>query len=91
MKLVYKNYIIEDDRNGFILSVIWEKWEDSKFEWETYIKEQIYPSTLARCFERIFKIEKMNINKEFEIKWYIKKLTEMQEDFLKDISDLFNK
>jgi len=61
MRIKFKNYIIEDNRNAFILSILWTKGEESKNKWEEYIKEQIYPYTLQLCFEEIFKIEKMNI------------------------------
>ena len=89
MKTRYKNYTIEDDRNGFILSVHWiyEKWENIGQE---YIKEQVYPSTFENCLKSIMKYEKNNKWEVETLQAYIDEYKKMQEEFLSDLKTIIN-
>jgi len=87
MKITYKNYIIENDRNGYIFREMWikEKWNNI---WEVYEKDIIYPSTLEKAILAIFKREKLNKNEKISLEEYINELKKMEVEFLKDISEL---
>ena len=93
MKLKYLNFIIEEDRNWFILSEIWIvpnnnkiTWEVNKRAWEETILDQTYPATLLRCLEKIaHKIKKDN-KKEFNnLQNYINEINEINNKFINDL------
>lgn len=87
MKVQYKNYIIEDDRNGYILSILWEnKKEGSDNFWEMYIREQVYPSTFEKCIERIFSLQKMSNEWKKTFEEYI----QAQREILKELKEWFS-
>lgn len=87
MKIQYKNFIIEDDRNGFVLSVLWvaEKWENIGKE---YIKEQVYPSTLEACLLRIIKMWKLQEEEVVTIEEYIKQDKEQLQELLSTMKEI---
>ncbi len=89
MKLIYKNYTIEDDRNCFILRETWVIKKGEK-KGEEFEEDVLYPTTLVSTFKRMFERECLKKENTFELKEYIEELKAMQEQFIKDIEKLVN-
>jgi hypothetical protein len=87
MKLEYKNYKIISDRNCFILSIYWNKINNKTKEVTYRIIDEIYPSTLSRCFIKILEYEKAKIWK-VNIEDLISTLDDINKKFLEDLSIL---
>ena len=93
MKLQYLNFIIEEDRNWFILSELWitpdfnkNTWEPNKNAGQEVVLDQTYPATLLRCLEKIsHKIKKGNPKEFNNLQDYIKEITEINSKFTEDL------
>lgn len=84
MKLKIYDFEIEEDRNSFILT---EFWEIKNKDWEIryWEKNQTYPSTLERCFEKILHTYKKNKNITLELDEYLKEITKINNEFLEEL------
>ena len=99
MKLKYLNFVIEEDRNWFILSEVWIipeinkiSWKKNKNAWDTSILDQTYPSTLLRCFEKIsHKIKKDNKKEYNSLQEYIEEIKTINDNLIKDLNLITNK
>lgn len=89
MKIIYKNFTIEEDVSCFILSEMWikEKWENI---WDEYIKEQVYPSTFEKAIEWIIKRLKANNKEIVELRNYVKEYKKHNDQLLKEINLIKN-
>lgn len=94
MKLKIYNFEIEEDRNSFILTEYWEIEETINWKktWNirVWVKDQTYPSTLARCFEKIQHSLKKNKNIVLEIEEYKKEIEKINNDFIQEIKNITN-
>ena len=85
MKLKYKNYIIEDDRNCVRLSEIKiaKVWGNI---WEEYESDVVYPVDTQKALYIIFEKEKRRKEDTMELSTYmvaIKELSQELKDFIK--------
>ena len=87
MKIEYKNYVIESDRNSYILKVFWDRKNPKTWEVSCWLRDEIYPATLEKCLIRIFERETAKITK-IELKEIIEELKLLEEQFIKDIKKL---
>ena len=90
MKITYKNFTIEQDRSCYVLTEygIMKKWDNIGDE---FIKDQVYPTTLERCIEKIaYKLRKSSPD-VLELKEAIECIKQTNKEFINDIKDLFNK
>lgn len=84
MKLKIKNFIIQEDRNGFIL----EEYGDKKQkDWSIvyWLKDITYPSTLENALQSALHKYKWQKTEVLEFENYIKEIKEINDDFLKDL------
>lgn len=91
MKLKIENFEIEEDKNCFILTEYWDIKDNKTWEIRYWQKSQTYPSTLARCFEKILHSLKSKNNKTFELEEYIKEIEFINNNFLEKINILITK
>ncbi len=94
MILRYKNFIIEYDRNSFILKELWIVWETNPLTWEATknaglekVIDECYPPTLERCIEKIAHKLKRDKKAVIELTNISKELTEINSNFIKDIKE----
>jgi len=96
MKITYKDYEIEEDRNGFILtrySITPERDKNgniNKTAWEKVVADQTYPTTLERCFEKILHHYKRSALIELELKDAIQEIKRIDEQFIIELRELLN-
>ena len=88
MLIKYKNYTIEDDRNGYILNIFGVvKDKESKNFGEWYLVDTFYPSTIESAIKRIVKNEtsKKDIDslESFLVKY--KEVSQEVDDFISKI------
>lgn len=88
-KLEYKNYIIESERNHFVLQVYWDVKNPKTGEVKYWIIDEIYPSTLELALTRIYEREKSKVGK-VTINEAIDKIKEVEQTFIKDLKDLIS-
>ena len=79
MKIKYKNFEIEEDRNWFILREIWITsefnkitWEKNKLAWEERVIDECYPSTLEKAIEKMLHRMRWSKSDVVELSEYIK-------------------
>ena len=88
MKIKYKNFLIEEDTNCYILTEFWIAWDRAKEEnmWKEMIVNQKYPHTLERCLEIIrYRLSK-NKTCVIELDKYINELKNIDKDFINDFN-----
>lgn len=96
MKIIYKNFEIEEDRNSFILTKYWtvplydRNWKQNKTAWERVIIEQVYPSSLKRCLEKILHSIKRDNESKLELKDAIKEIERINNKAIEEINILIN-
>jgi len=91
MKLQIRNFIIQEDRSWFIL----EEWGDkiNPKDWTStyWLKEQTYPATMAKCFEKILHKIKLNKTETLELNEYVEEIKKINEEFINEIKLLWIK
>ena len=87
MKIIYKNFIIEEDGNSFILTDIGVR-EVGENVGEEYIREQVYPATLEIDIEGILKRIKNNKKETIELRDFIEETKRINSEFLEEIKTI---
>jgi len=89
MKIVYKNFVIEEDTYWYVLSEMWViKDKESKNLWEEYIINQVYPATFEKAIEWLIKRLNARSKEILELRNYVTEFKKINDEFLKDISKL---
>jgi len=85
MKIIYKNFTIEDDRNCFRLSETKtvEKWDN---KWDTYEADVTYPSTLLHALVSIR--NKIHWNNTIELTNLIEETIKINDKFISDLKEI---
>lgn len=89
MKIIYKNFIIEEDVHSYILTDIGVR-DKGENIWEEYIREQVYPSTLERAVEGILKRIKTNKQETIELRNFIEETKRINSEFLEELRVIIN-
>lgn len=91
MLIKFKNFVIEYDRNSFILSELWVVW-DKDIKWNPTVNagkekivDQCYPSTLERCLEKILHKQKKTSSEALELKDALELLQKINDKFISDL------
>ncbi len=86
MKIKYKNYIIEDDRNCVQLYEIKTKkdWNNIGEEFES---DKIYPINIGLALENILEKERRSKEDTLDLEWYIKEIKEINKEMKSFIED----
>lgn len=80
MLIKYKNYTIEDDRNGYILNIFGTvKDEKSKNFGKEAILETFYPSTIESAVKRIARLETSKKDAS-TLEWFIESFKEVNRE-----------
>ena len=92
MILKIYDFEIEEDRNCFILTEYWEI--EETINWKktgnikVWIKNQTYPATLQRCFEKIIHSYKKNTKITVELQDYLNVITKINNDFIEELKNI---
>ncbi len=87
MKLKIKDFIIQEDRNGFIL----EEYGDKKQEDGTFIyglKETTFPATLEKALEKALHRYKWHKTEVLEFENWINEVKKINKDFLNELKSI---
>lgn len=95
MIIKFKNFIIEEDRNWFILTelwIVWDinpfTWEENKNAWEEKVISQCYPSTLEKCFEKILHKVKKSKTDVIELDKAANEILSINKEFIKELKEV---
>jgi len=90
MKIIYKNFIIEQDVYCYVLSEIGIKGEKAKEDTigKEYICNQTFPATLEKAIEWIIKRVKANKQESIELRDFVEETKKIDAQFLSDLRDI---
>lgn len=87
IEILKGKYVIEEDRNGYILSE-WKKSKKGANKGELYISDQVFPATLSACFERIIHTEKRNKPLVLQLEKLDEAIREINEHYLEEFKNI---